>query len=244
MNAQSSNALIKDLEFVVLDLETSGLNSQKDQIIEIACYKFNTKGEIIDKYVTLIQLLDHICLTPQIIDITKIDNQMLAQEGLDYQQALDGLLAFCQDSIIIGQNVLFDLKFIIEYALHQKIIFTNPYLDLIPITKFINSNLANYKLQTLAQYYQVTSDVHSFHRAEYDIYITMQCFLQALHILEKHNIKDIKSLFSISKYQLLSEKQAQYLQHLTNVYNYQAKNLNYLTKTNASYIINHIIENN
>src|SRR5512136_1431119 len=97
--------------FVALDIETTGLDSGRDSIIEIAAVKF--KGSRIeDEWSSLINPNRHI---PEFITgLTGIDDAMLRQAP-PIRQVVRDFEAFVGNDPIIGHNVRFDLGFLQKY---------------------------------------------------------------------------------------------------------------------------------
>ena len=94
--------------FVAFDTETTGLSPLTATIIEIGAVRFNRHG-IISKYNTLINPQKSIPW--KITDLTGISNDMV--QGMPHiKDVLKEFLPFLADSIIIGHNVQFDLRFL------------------------------------------------------------------------------------------------------------------------------------
>ncbi len=93
---------------VSLDIETTGLDENREAIIEIAAVKFNGK-RIEDEFNTLINPGKHI---PEFItSLTNIDDAMVRQAPR-LRDIANELIAFVGDAPILGHNVSFDIKFL------------------------------------------------------------------------------------------------------------------------------------
>ena len=102
---------IKDtskVNFVAVDIETTGFSGIYDRIIEIGAVNLST-GETFDK---LIKLDDPERLTDKIIELTGITPKLLETEGEDYEEVMKAFVEFAGDSVLIGHNVTFDAYFI------------------------------------------------------------------------------------------------------------------------------------
>src|SRR5512144_861449 len=97
--------------FVALDLETTGLDTGRDSIIEIAAVKF--KGNRIeDEWSSLINPNRHV---PEFITtLTGIDDAMLRQAP-HIRDVTHDFETFVGDCAIVGHNVRFDLGFLQRY---------------------------------------------------------------------------------------------------------------------------------
>ena len=91
-------------EYIAFDLETTGLNPQKDYITEIAACRF-INGKIQDRYATLIN--PGIAVPKNIVEITGITDDMLS-DAPSIKDALPKLIKFLGHSPLVGHNIHFD----------------------------------------------------------------------------------------------------------------------------------------
>jgi DNA polymerase-3 subunit epsilon/ATP-dependent DNA helicase DinG len=99
--------------FVSLDLETTGLNPDKDAIIEIGAMKFRD-GEIVEEFTTLVNPGRPI--PPEITMLTGItDRDVLGAPPFEHIEA--SLLRFVGQAPVVGHNVSFDLGFLRPHGL-------------------------------------------------------------------------------------------------------------------------------
>lgn len=146
--------------YVVLDIETNGLNPTNDNIIEIGAIKLlgNTKVE----FQSLIKYEGP--LSQAIVELTGITTQMLVSEGRELIEVLDSLIEFIGDYPIVGFNVGFDIGFINHaLKLNNKELLSNQVIDLLPIIKREKMFLPNYKLGTVLSSYGIEGEIT--HRA-------------------------------------------------------------------------------
>lgn len=153
----SKKAKVKTLIF--LDIETNGLNENEDDIIEIGGVK--VVGEKLEIFQNLIKTKGKI--PHEITKLTGITTEDL-DNGNELKEVLKSFLEFIEESIIIGYNVNFDIKFInknLENLGLSRI--TNKIYDLMDFVKKDNQFLEDYKLQTALQGYGIKKTVP--HRA-------------------------------------------------------------------------------
>ncbi|MCI7238195.1 MAG: type I-E CRISPR-associated endoribonuclease Cas2e [Anaerococcus sp.] len=155
--------------YVVLDIETDGLDYKKNNIIEIGAYK--KEGSEEKTYQALIKTGQKI--PEQIKTLTKIDDKILNREGQKIDQALKKFLDFIGDKPLVGYNLDFDIKFI-NKALKTmgKEHLTNKKYDLLKYIKKENKYLNSYKLENVLQEYQINKKVP--HRALEDAKVTYE----------------------------------------------------------------------
>lgn len=114
-------------DYVVLDLETSGLREKLDEIIEVGMLKV-AAGRIIGSYQALIHTKKPI---PRPIEkLTGITNEMIAASGENLKEVLAKVESFIGKECLIGHNIMFDLKFL-NHALQKngRGVITNPHYD-------------------------------------------------------------------------------------------------------------------
>jgi len=94
--------------FVVLDLETTGLDPKKDDIIEVAMIRYEN-GKEVKRYDDLIKL-DY--KLPKIITvITGITDQELTEKGRDEQTVFKEVEEVLKGAYLVGHNIQFDADF-------------------------------------------------------------------------------------------------------------------------------------
>lgn len=147
-------------DFVIIDIETDGLDKEKDSIIEIGAVK--SVGRRISEFQSLISYEG--TLPKHIVTMTGITTRMLQTNGKIEEVVLKDFKEFIGDLDIIGYNVSFDIEFI-DIALSkfglEKL--KNKRYDLMKFVKNEKLFLSNYKLQTVIKEYEVGDEVP--HRA-------------------------------------------------------------------------------
>ena len=150
----------KEIHHVILDIETTGLDYESDRIIEIGMIKVCGR-EIEDQYQNFI-LCDK-SIPQKISSMTGITLDMIKSDGINEQQAIREMKKFIGDSVVVGYNVEFDIKFIekmCERQCQDNFIFKCK--DVLKTVKR-KIYLDNYKLETVARACEV--EIISLHRA-------------------------------------------------------------------------------
>lgn len=156
---QTSELYIKK-DYVVLDIETDGLDSQRNNIIEFGAIKF--EHGVYTKFERLVKT--SISLPQEIIELTGITNQLLEQKGSDLVDILNEFTLFINDLPIIGYNVKFDISFINENLRRNKMkTINNSFYDLIVYIKREKMFLKNYSFESVLYAYGLNEKVK--HRA-------------------------------------------------------------------------------
>ncbi|GAB1422095.1 helicase C-terminal domain-containing protein [Anaerolineales bacterium] len=151
---------------VALDLETTGLNVERDKIIEVAAVKIQN-GEIIDKFTTLVNPQQNI--SDDISYITGINNDMVSGQPT-IEVVIPQLEAFIGDSPVIAHNVSFDVSFLRRYHILKN----NLPLDTLEIAMILIPNTSRYSLGELANYFNI--QLENAHRALDDTIATAHLY--------------------------------------------------------------------
>ena len=178
----------KDKSFVVIDIETTGLNSNPDvgevnHIIEVGAVKIE-KGKITEKFSSFCAC--PIPLPQAIEKLTGISNADLANAPT-IKQVLCDLHKLCKDSEIVGHNVSFDLGFLNYYGAKYKISFKGEYADTLAMSRqLLKNKLVNYRLATVAEHFKLK---FKGHRALNDAMVTAKIFLKLINLQDKQEKK-------------------------------------------------------
>src|SRR3546814_659022 len=111
-------------QFVVFDLETTGLDASKHQIIEIGAIRVNRNSDRHDTYQSLITAKRK--LPKKIVELTGITDELLKSDGVALEEALRGFAEFVGNLRLISFNTDFDLAFLHNAAAQHRIEFRNP----------------------------------------------------------------------------------------------------------------------
>ncbi|AMN31374.1 3'-5' exonuclease [Clostridium perfringens] len=158
--------------YVCLDIETTGLMPTKGaKIIEIGAIKI-INGKPVDKFSELID--PEIKIPKKIIELTGINDKMIEHKDT-YPHVLRRLNEFIGNLPIIAHNAKFDWdRFLLFYFKTIGIVKNNLLIDTLSISKRINNDIKNHKLQTLVDKYNIKLENH--HRAYDDAYATARVY--------------------------------------------------------------------
>ncbi|MFB4158738.1 PolC-type DNA polymerase III [Geomicrobium sp. JSM 1781026] len=179
---ESDRHLLDD-EFVVFDVETTGLSAVYDTIIELAAVKI-VNGEIVERYESFAN--PHVPLTAKITELTGITDKML-EDAPEVSQVLEEFHRFVGDSGLVAHNASFDIGFI--NAGNKKVNLpeiTNPVVDTLELARFLYPNLRNHRLNTLCKMFDI--ELVSHHRAIYDTEATAYLFYRLSKDAEEQNM--------------------------------------------------------
>ncbi|WP_423243741.1 PolC-type DNA polymerase III [Clostridium estertheticum] len=177
-----------DDRFVVFDLETTGLSSENDKIIEIGALKIEN-GKIVDRFSEFVN--PGIDIPYKIIELTGITNDNVS-DAASIEDVLPKFLEFTKDSVLVAHNSDFDASFIKKNSQRLGLKFENAIMDTIPLAKYLLKDLKTFKLNTVAKYLGITLENH--HRAVDDAKATADILLHCFGLLREKNILDLDTL--------------------------------------------------
>ena len=183
----TNNALFSD-EFIVFDIETTGLSAMQDKITEIGAVLIKD-GNILKEFHTYVNPRRQI--SKEITDLTGITDEMVADAPLD-SEAVKAFLKFSDDRILIAHNANFDIGFLRKVADDNKLRFNNSYIDTLSLSRYLNPELKSHRLNIIAAHYKIGDFDH--HRALDDTVVLAKIFFHMVDKLKKEGIKDIENM--------------------------------------------------
>jgi len=191
-------------EFVALDIETTGLDYEKEEIIEFGAVRF-VNGEIQDQLTFLIKPTKPI--PPQISRITGISDKDV-NGAPAFSEVIEEILKFIGTVPIIVHNVNFDLPFL-EYhirkakgdfvdwgkKLREYRYLSNPKIDTVILARMYLPFLHGFSLSTLAEYFDIGES--GSHRALPDARCAGKIFLQLFERSLHTRFADVQKILQI-----------------------------------------------
>lgn len=178
-------------KFIAFDLETTGLDSQKDEIVEFGAVKFTVEsknGQITPKKIGEFQSLvkPSMMIPAQATEINGITNAMV-DNAPGVADVLRKFTAFCgQDTYWVAHNAEFDASFLrTAYRKNPQFLPTSPIFDSLKIARTLLS-VQTYKLGELAKILAAQKQINlqleskDLHRALYDCEVLAEVFVALL----------------------------------------------------------------
>ena len=159
------NRPISNANYVVLDLETTGLSCKYDRIIEFGAVR--VEHGIVTTNLDI--LIDPERPIPEkITNITDITNEMVKGQPT-IEQAMPKILEFLGDAILVTHNAKFDISFLQESLRRMgQPQLTNPVIDTLALSRYLFPEAGRHSLGALCRNMEVVYDEDSAHRADYD----------------------------------------------------------------------------
>ncbi|WP_426447032.1 PolC-type DNA polymerase III [Paenibacillus sp. S-38] len=151
---------LADAEYIVFDIETTGLSVTSNKIIEIAGVKMK-EGKEIDRFSTFVD--PHERIPYNIQQLTNITDEMV-RGAPEIEEVLPQFIEFIGDSVLVAHNARFDIGFIQANCKRLGLPeVKNPVLDTLELARLLMPTLKNHRLNTLADKFKVSLENH--HRA-------------------------------------------------------------------------------
>jgi predicted DnaQ family exonuclease/DinG family helicase len=198
--------ILKELNlnnFVALDVETTGLDSETDEIIEFAASRF-VDGKPKDNLNILIHPAKEIPIF--ITKLTGISNAMLKDAPL-FSDVAEKIRTFLGETPIIAHNSDFDLSFLNQHfeklsskqetvsTATQWALSTNDVYDTLLLSKIFIPFHSSFSLAKVTEYFGI--QIESHHRALPDAEAAGKILLELLEVALKTDFKDVRKILKI-----------------------------------------------
>ncbi len=187
---------IDDEEFVVFDIETTGLNSHTNEIIEIGAVKIKS-GRIVDRYSQLIN--PERPIPYHITEITSITDEQVANEP-KIDKVIGKFVDFVGDAVLVAHNAPFDMGFIKrDIKKYLSIDYQCSVIDTLQMARDLFPDLKKYGLGDLNKTLGLALEKH--HRAVDDSQATANMFIIFLEKYKEKGLeymKDINTGFEVN----------------------------------------------
>lgn len=138
-------------DYVVVDLEMTGLNAKTDAILEVGAVRVRG-GRQVEEYGALLRTEKP--LADKVQELTGITREMV-QTGADPERAMAEFFDFLGADILVGQNVIFDYGFLKQWAVNHGIAFEREAADTLKLARRFLPAEQKKDLESLCAYYQI-----------------------------------------------------------------------------------------
>ncbi len=179
-----------DGDFVVFDIETTGLKAKFHELIEIAGVKVSG-GKIVDRFSEFVK--PEAQILPHITELTRITNDMVSDAD-NIENVLKRFIKFAKGTILVAHNARFDVGFLKRYAEKYKIDFDFCYIDTLNLSRKLVTNIKRHRLDRVAKSLGINFEGH--HRAINDAEVTAKIFMVFCDTLKRKGIENVLSINS------------------------------------------------
>jgi len=198
-NGQSKypDELSTDSEFVVFDLETTGLSALSDEIIEIGAVKVRGKN-IGDTFHSFI-CPESGFIPEKITELTGITYEMV-ENAPGAEQIFNEFMDFCEGSTLVAHNADFDMSFIREAGRKYARPVPNDVVDTLYLARLLLTDLKRHRLNIVAEALGIRLEHH--HRAIDDARATGGILVKLFERLEEQGIYRLKDVGKLESGQI------------------------------------------
>ena len=182
---KETNRLPLSQDFIVFDIETTGLSAKTDKITEIGAVKISN-GQIVDHFSQLINPQRR--LSAKIIELTGITDDMLADQPT-IDAVLPEFMRFIGDAMLVAHNSDFDTGFIRNNCELLGLLYKHKAIDTVAVSRALLTDLKSHKLNLVAKRLGVRLDNH--HRAVDDAKATAEIFLKFLEMFRENGVETL-----------------------------------------------------
>lgn len=195
--------------YTVIDIETTGLDSEYDSIIEVSAIRVrngmiqNRFSSLVkpikwyyssnncdddddydeDEFIPLTEFEGYYYVDSFITNLTGITNEML-EDAPDPREVLSEFVKFVGDDILIGHNVNFDINFLYNAIFNELgITLKNNFVDTMRISRKVFPESGHHRLIDVAENCNIP--YIDAHRAEQDCDITYSCYEKMREIVSE-----------------------------------------------------------
>lgn len=182
------------LDYTILDIETTGLDFEYCEIIEVGALKVRG-GKVVDRFSSLVRPQNQI--DDFITDLTGITNEML-ESAPTFSEISKDFYNFVSNDVLVGYNINFDVNFLYDAFQENSLVFSNDFIDAMRIARKTLPSLEHHRLSDISAYFQIANPEE--HRALSDCTTTQLCYSELRSIiLQKYSEEDFANLFKKTK---------------------------------------------
>ena len=210
--------------YVIFDLETTGISPNYDEVIEISALKVKG-GEVVDEFNTLVNPGRKIPFGAT--KVNGITNAMVA-EAPAFSHVLAEFLDFAEGLVLVGHNIArFDMKFIWRDAeQYFGEIPQNNYVDTLQVARKHLPKMEHHRLVDLAEHYGISSE--GAHRALNDCYMNQkvyECMVSEMREAQKKRVEEARKKVSEAANRSIGQKSEETINNPANSHQVQNENL-------------------
>lgn len=181
-----------DGTFVALDLETTGLRNDRDEIIEIGAVKIQNYN-IVDSFHRLIKPKQEIPVF--ITELTNITNEMVSSAP-ELSEVFAELLDFIGQDPLVAHNLDFDQGFLEKAATSLGYSFNPQGIDTLSLSRLVLRDIKRHRLNQVAKRLKISQEAH--HRALDDALVCGKIFISLLRLLENQGIEEFHEINALA----------------------------------------------
>lgn len=199
------------MNYVALDIETTGLNPKYDKIIEIGAARVRD-GKVEDTFSSFVNPAKSLPL--RIVELTGIQDADVCKAPY-IDEVLDAFLSFAGEDILLGHNLIFDYSFVKKAAINNKKSYERTGIDTLKIAKCFLSDLESRSLSFLCAHFQIALDAHRALNDAIAAHTLYQILAQNYGDVEEKPFQPKQLVYCVRKENPITPKQLELLLKLT-----------------------------
>ncbi len=234
--------------FVAIDIETTGLSPEDNQIIEVGALRVR-EGVVTETLSLLIN--PQVRLPLRIVELTGITDEMLAEQK-SFKDQSRIIYDFIGQDPLLGHNIRFDYIFLKYHLANSGYTIDNKVIDTLSIARGLHPDFLSRSLASMCEAYDLVNE--AAHRAYEDAEVTMKLYFAMCKRMmegsggESVNIEKLTNpvtcYYRMKKQEPITPKQKNYLNDLLKYHKInKALDIEKMTKSQASKAIDQIILN-
>lgn len=225
--------------YVVIDLEMTGLNAKTDRILEVAAIRVRA-GREQECFAAIVN--PGVVLSEKVVSLTGICQEQ-ADKGAPLDETIERFLEFLGDDILLGQNVVFDYSFLKQWAVNHKVSLEKQAVDTLKLARQFLPAEQKKDLESLCTYFEIPRV--NAHRALDDARETMQIFEKMKVLYGEEGARFFAPkllLYKAKKQSPATERQKQYLKSFASYHGIELAEFSpTMTKSEASRLTDRLI---
>ncbi|WP_306766856.1 PolC-type DNA polymerase III [Metamycoplasma neophronis] len=195
---------LKEQEYIVFDLETTGLSPRFDEIIEFGGIIMKAGG-IIEKIQFFIK--PNHPLSAFTVNLTHITDEMVAK-GLSQEEGIRKIHSLLSNRVCVAHNANFDVNFCKQKFKELGLDCSQIYgIDTLAISHFLNPYERKHTLGAMSKRLGVTYDTAVAHRADYDAEVLSRDWVKMIEKLKRdYSITTSRELNDVKSFAMLARK--------------------------------------
>ncbi len=174
--------------FIIFDVETTGLRTDKVRLTEIGAVKY-VDGAERARFQTFVNPEIHI--PDNISELTGITDSMVASAPKE-ADAVKKFFEFCGDGVLVAHNATFDTDVIKHTCRRNGIEYNFTHIDTLVMAQSLIETIKNFKLDSLQKYFKLPSFDH--HRADEDAGALAGIFEKLVELCKEKGVENIEEI--------------------------------------------------
>ncbi|MEE1012358.1 MAG: PHP domain-containing protein, partial [Acutalibacteraceae bacterium] len=174
--------------FIVFDVETTGLRTDRVRLTEIGAVKF-VDGAERARFQTFVN--PEMSIPSKITELTGITNSMVANAPKE-AEAVRKFFEFCGDGVLVAHNATFDTNVLKHTCRRNGIDYNFTHIDTLVMAQSLIEGIKNYKLDSISNHFKLPKFDH--HRADEDAGALARIFEKLVELCAEKGVENVNEI--------------------------------------------------